>query len=122
MTAHVTSAGKSVLDELGLSAAYVVKAKLALRIQKSIAEMGLTQREAAALMPEVRFFAFNSTSDSARLPALQRCEDLIYDVGLHSDRVDLSADCSAAARALVGPPFPNFWCRCGCPSHLQSTG
>jgi predicted XRE-type DNA-binding protein len=28
-----------------------VKAKLALRIQKTIAEMGLTQREAAARMP-----------------------------------------------------------------------
>jgi predicted XRE-type DNA-binding protein len=29
----------------------VVKAKLALRIQKTIAELGLTQREAAARMP-----------------------------------------------------------------------
>ena len=51
MQAHVTPAGKSVLDELGLDASYVVKAKLAVRIQKSIAEMGLTQREAAARMP-----------------------------------------------------------------------
>lgn len=51
MEGHVTPAGKSVLDELGLDAAYVVKAKLALRIQRSILEMGLTQREAAARMP-----------------------------------------------------------------------
>ncbi len=51
MQAHVTPTGKSVLDELGLDAGYIVKAKLAVRIQKSIAEMGLTQREAAARMP-----------------------------------------------------------------------
>jgi len=51
MEAHVTPPGRSVLDELGLNAGYVVKAKLAVRIQKSIAEMGLTQREAAARMP-----------------------------------------------------------------------
>ena len=51
MEEHVTPAGKSVLDELGLDAAFVVKAKLAVRIQKTIAELGLTQREAAARMP-----------------------------------------------------------------------
>jgi predicted XRE-type DNA-binding protein len=51
MQGHITLAGKSVLDELGLDTGYVVKAKLAIRIQKSIAEMGLTQREAAARMP-----------------------------------------------------------------------
>lgn len=51
MEGHVTPAGKSVLDELGLDAGHIVKAKLAVRIQKSIAEMGLTQREAAARMP-----------------------------------------------------------------------
>jgi predicted XRE-type DNA-binding protein len=51
MQNHVTPAGASVLDELGLDTGYVVKAKLAIRIQRSIAEMGLTQREAAARMP-----------------------------------------------------------------------
>jgi predicted XRE-type DNA-binding protein len=51
MGGHVTPAGRSVLDELDLDPAFVVKAKLAIRIQKSIAEMGLTQREAAARMP-----------------------------------------------------------------------
>lgn len=51
MQNHVTLAGASVLDELGLDTGYVVKAKLAIRIQRSIAEMGLTQREAAARMP-----------------------------------------------------------------------
>jgi predicted XRE-type DNA-binding protein len=51
MEGHVTPAGTSVLDELGLDPAYVVKAKLALRIRKSVTEMGLTQREAAARMP-----------------------------------------------------------------------
>lgn len=51
MQEHVTPAGKSVIDEFGLDAGFVVKAKLAIRIQKSIAEMGLTQREAAARMP-----------------------------------------------------------------------
>jgi len=47
---HVTAAGKSVLDDLQLDPAFVVEAKLAIRIQKSIAEMDLTQREAAARM------------------------------------------------------------------------
>lgn len=51
MTGHRTPAGKSVLDELGLDAGYIVKAKLAQRIQRTIAELGLTQRDAAALMP-----------------------------------------------------------------------
>lgn len=51
MKGHRTPAGKSVLNELGLDLAYVVKARLAIRIQKSIAELGLTQREAAARMP-----------------------------------------------------------------------
>ena len=51
MTGHATPAGVSVLDDLGLDAAWIVKAKLAQRIQRSIADMGLTQREAAARMP-----------------------------------------------------------------------
>jgi predicted XRE-type DNA-binding protein len=51
MTGHTTPAGASVLDELGLDAAWTVKAKLAQRLQRTIADMGLTQREAAARMP-----------------------------------------------------------------------
>ena len=51
MEGHVTPGLKSVLDELGLDAGFAVKAKLAIRIQKTIAEMRLTQREAAARMP-----------------------------------------------------------------------
>lgn len=51
MQRHVTPAGTSVLDELALEPGDVVKAKLALRIRKSSAELGLTQREAAARMP-----------------------------------------------------------------------
>jgi predicted XRE-type DNA-binding protein len=47
---HITPAGGSVLDGLRLAPAFVVKAKLAIRIQKSIAEMDLTQRDAAARM------------------------------------------------------------------------
>lgn len=50
MDGHVTPAGTSVLDELRLDPASVVKAKLAIQIQKSIREMGLKQREAAAQM------------------------------------------------------------------------
>lgn len=50
MDNHVTTAGRSVLDELRLDPVFVAKAKLAIRIQKSIAEMDLTQREAAARM------------------------------------------------------------------------
>lgn len=50
MDGHITPAGTSVLDDLPLDPAFVVKAKLAIRIQKSIAEMDLTQREAAARM------------------------------------------------------------------------
>jgi hypothetical protein len=45
---HVTPAGTSVLDELGLDADFVVKAKLAIRIQKAIADGELAQREGAA--------------------------------------------------------------------------
>ncbi len=48
---HVTPAGKSVLEELDLDPIFIAKAELAIRIHKSIAEMGLTQRQAAALMP-----------------------------------------------------------------------
>lgn len=51
MDRHVTQAGTSVLDELGLAAEDVVKAKLALRIARTIAELGLSQRAAAARMP-----------------------------------------------------------------------
>ena len=50
-TNHVTPAGKSVLEELDLDPAFIAKAELAIRIAKSIAEMGLTQRQAAARMP-----------------------------------------------------------------------
>jgi len=48
---RLTPAATSVLDELGLDPSYVVKARLAMRIQKTIAELGLGQREAAARMP-----------------------------------------------------------------------
>ena len=48
---HITPAGKNVLEELNLDPAFIAKAELAIRIHKSIVEMGLTQREAAALMP-----------------------------------------------------------------------
>lgn len=51
MEGHVIPGGKNVLDDLGLDGAYIIKAKLALRIQKTIAEMGLTQRQAVARMP-----------------------------------------------------------------------
>ena len=51
MEQYFTEAGQSVLDDLELDHSYVVKAKLALRIQRSIVEMGLSQREAAARMP-----------------------------------------------------------------------
>lgn len=47
----ITPAGKSVLEELDLDPAFIAKAKLAIRITISIAEMGLTQRQAAARMP-----------------------------------------------------------------------
>ncbi len=46
-----TPKGRSVLDELNLDSAFVAKAKLAIQISKSIAEMGLSQREAAKRMP-----------------------------------------------------------------------
>jgi predicted XRE-type DNA-binding protein len=51
MSEHVTNAGRSVLDELGLDQGYLVKAKLAQRIARSISEMGLSQRDAAAILP-----------------------------------------------------------------------
>ena len=51
MEGHITEPGCSVLDDLNLDQSFVVKAKLAQRIARSIAEMGLSQREAAALLP-----------------------------------------------------------------------
>lgn len=48
---HRTPAGKSVLDDLKLDSGDVVKAKLAIRIQRSVQEMGLTQRQAAGRLP-----------------------------------------------------------------------
>lgn len=48
---HVTPAGRSVLDELSLDAMFIAKATLAIQIQKTIKELGLTQRQAAARMP-----------------------------------------------------------------------
>jgi predicted XRE-type DNA-binding protein len=51
MTAtHTTPAGISVLDDLGLDPAFIVKAKLAMRIQLTIKELGLNQRDAAQQM------------------------------------------------------------------------
>lgn len=47
---HTTPAGTSVLDDLGLDRSYIVKAKLAIRIQKTVAELGLNQRDAALRM------------------------------------------------------------------------
>jgi predicted XRE-type DNA-binding protein len=45
-----TPAGTSVLDDLGLDRSFVVKAKLALRIQKTVEELGINQRDAARRM------------------------------------------------------------------------
>ncbi|RHW18989.1 XRE family transcriptional regulator [Sphingomonas gilva] len=44
-TDHITPAGTSVLDDLGLDAEFTAKAKLAIRIRKTIEELGLTQRQ-----------------------------------------------------------------------------
>ncbi len=51
MSGHKTQAGQSVLDQLDLDQGFVVKAKLAQRLARSIAEMGLSQREAAGRLP-----------------------------------------------------------------------
>lgn len=48
---HKTPAGKSVLDELGLDPIFIAKSKLAIRILKTVKELGLSQREAARRMP-----------------------------------------------------------------------
>jgi predicted XRE-type DNA-binding protein len=47
---HTTLAGASVLDELGLDPGFIVKSKLAIRIQLTVKELGLNQRDAAQLM------------------------------------------------------------------------
>ena len=47
---HTTSASISVLDDLGLDRGFTIKAKLAIRIQKTVKEFGLNQREAARQM------------------------------------------------------------------------
>jgi predicted XRE-type DNA-binding protein len=45
-----TPAGVSVLDDLGLDPAFIVKAKLAIRIHLTVNELGLNQRAAAKRM------------------------------------------------------------------------
>ena len=47
---HTTPAGRSVLDDLNLDRSFVVKSKLAIRIAKTVRELGLNQREAAGRM------------------------------------------------------------------------
>ena len=47
---HTTPAGISVLDDLGLDRGFTIKAKLAIRIQKTVEELGLNQRDAARQM------------------------------------------------------------------------
>jgi predicted XRE-type DNA-binding protein len=47
---HTTPAGTSVLDDLGLDPAFIVKAKLAIRIQMTVQDLGLNQRDAARRM------------------------------------------------------------------------
>lgn len=47
---HTTPAGISVLDDLGLDRSFAVKSRLAIRIAKTVQELGLNQREAAARM------------------------------------------------------------------------
>ena len=47
---YTTPAGTSVLDDLGLDPGFIVKAKLALRIQLTVGELGLNQRDAARRM------------------------------------------------------------------------
>ena len=51
MQQTIAPKGRSVLDELNLGSAFVAKAKLAIQISKSIAEMKLSQREAAKRLP-----------------------------------------------------------------------
>jgi predicted XRE-type DNA-binding protein len=46
----ITPAGTSVLDELNLPSAFVVKAKLAIRIMVTVNELDLNQRDAARRM------------------------------------------------------------------------
>ena len=48
--AHSTPTGISVLDDLGLDGGFTIKAKLAIRIQKTVEELGLNQRAAAHQM------------------------------------------------------------------------
>jgi len=47
---HTTPAGTSVLDDLSLDQGFIVKSKLAIRIAKTVDELGLNQREAALRM------------------------------------------------------------------------
>lgn len=47
---HITPAGTSALDDLGIEVGYVVKAKLATRIQKAVLSLGLSERDAANRM------------------------------------------------------------------------
>ena len=48
---HRTPAGKNVLEELEVDAGFIAKSTLAIRIMKTIQELGLTQRQAAKRMP-----------------------------------------------------------------------
>ena len=47
---HTTPSGRSVLDDLELDQGFVVKSNLAIRIAKTVVELGLNQRDAAQRM------------------------------------------------------------------------
>ncbi len=90
-----TPAGVSVLDDLGLDSAFVVKAKLAIRIHLTIKELGLNQRAAAKRMgtsqprlSQLRCGKFEGISQAK----LEEClvvlrNDGITNIGLRRDEV-----------------------------------
>jgi len=47
---HVTPAGTNVLDDLKVDRGFAIKSRLTVRIAKTVEELGVSQREAAARM------------------------------------------------------------------------
>ncbi|WP_447725660.1 helix-turn-helix domain-containing protein [Sphingomonas koreensis] len=47
---HTAPAGTSVVDDLGLDRSFAIKSKLAIRVAKTVEELGLDQRDAAVRM------------------------------------------------------------------------
>ena len=100
MSGHITESGRSVLDEIGLDHGYIVKAKLAQRISRSISEMGLSQREAAGMLPITQPKLSLVTRGKLDDISQAKLEECLQALG-HDIEITIQARHAGAGRVLV---------------------